>query len=265
MSVSYRLLHLERTLFSVRRYGVSDGLKLTLGVAHANGRRITLPNGMPFAFRGRLDQGAISHLYLESYRIDDSLDRPIRNIVDGGANIGVETARFLHHHPQAEIVALEAERENFDLLSRNFGSCERVKLIHAGLWPIATHLTVVSDIGRHPDAFHVIETEATADSIPSITISQILEKTGWNQIDILKLDIEGAEDELFSRLEPKWMEHVNAIIIETHDNLRPGITQKIFRALQSWPAKTQLCGENLVMIKQPLKWQLKLVRGIALG
>ena len=67
---------------------------------------------------------------------------------------------------------------------------------------------------------------------------------GLTEIDILKLDIEGAEYEVFSRNYESWIHRVEVIIVECADKDRPGTTQAMFRALSAWtstrmsPAKT---------------------------
>jgi hypothetical protein len=49
-------------------------------------------------------------------------------------------------------------------------------------------------------------------------------------IDLLKLDIEGAEREIFGASDLDWMARTNAIIIELHDRFRPGCEAAFFSA-----------------------------------
>lgn len=81
-----------------------------------------------FTFRGNADKGVMSHFYKPGYRIVDTVDRPVRTIIDCGANIGDETVRFLHFHPEARIVAIEAEAANFDILTENLSGVRSVNL-----------------------------------------------------------------------------------------------------------------------------------------
>src|SRR5690554_4218490 len=76
-------------------------------------QEITLPNNFKFHFRGKLDRGVVSHFYKEGYYIQSVPERRIRTILDCGAHIGDETARFLYHYPDTEIVAVEAQNDNF--------------------------------------------------------------------------------------------------------------------------------------------------------
>src|SRR5271165_2005931 len=60
--------------------------------------------GREVVFRGSTDKGVMSHFFTPGYRIRDSAANPVRVIVDAGANIGVETLRFRHFHPEARII-----------------------------------------------------------------------------------------------------------------------------------------------------------------
>lgn len=168
---------------------------------------------------------AVSHFYREGYQIQDSVEKPIRNILDCGANIGDETARFLHHHPLATIIAVEAERSKFDMLRNNFKNNKNVIPIHAGVWPIDTKLNVLSRTSM--ESFVVVEAnEILSEYIIGKSIVSIMQDAGWDKIDILKLDIEGAEFHLFSHNTHEWLHLVNVIIFEACDIDRLGCTQK---------------------------------------
>lgn len=220
---------------------------------------ITLPYKLPFVFRGKIDRGVVSHFYKEGYFIEDNNNQRIEKILDGGANIGDETARFLCHYPNSQIIAVEAAKSNFCILKKNFSQRKNVELIEGALWSIETNLKVIA--GKTAESFSVIETSDISDSIPAWTISHLMKKMKWDRIDILKLDIEGAEFELFTKNYEEWIHKVNAFIFEVPDNDRPGSTQAIYRALRDEDYNSYICGENLVLIRSELQWKLKKVIG----
>jgi hypothetical protein len=49
---------------------------------------------------------------------------------------------------------------------------------------------------------------------------QILQRLGWRAVDLLKVDIEGAEESLFSE-SPHWLSMIGAIVLEIHPNTTP--------------------------------------------
>ena len=53
-------------------------------------------------------------------------------------------------------------------------------------------------------------------------------------VDIFKIDVEGAEKELFSANYEKWLEKTNVIIIELHDSFRDGCTEELNNATKSY-------------------------------
>ena len=83
----------------------------------------------------------------------------------------------------------------------------------------------------------------------------LLERVG-GEIDILKMDIEGSEFEVFSS-DTGWADHVKAFIIECPDNDHPGATQKIFHTLGHLPLDAFVSGENLVLIRRNTGWKVE--------
>jgi FkbM family methyltransferase len=227
-------------------------------------RQITLPDGRRFTFRGKLDQGVMSHFYKEGYRIRSDNSHPPSRIIDAGANIGDETARFLHHCPNATIVAIEAEERNFEVLRTNFADVPNVRCIHGGLWPTEGRVKVVNESagGGHMESFRVVPT-SDPNGLVAWSIPRILEEMGWDAIDLLKLDIEGSEYELFTSNTESWIDRVNAIIIEVADHERAGTIQTMYAALHKESFNSYICGENLVLIKAGVPWSLDRVVGLA--
>ncbi len=219
---------------------------------------IPLPDKSKFYFDPTLDK-VVSHFYSLGYVIIDNKQKKIKTIIDAGANIGVETARFAVHHPEAQIIAIEAQRRNFNILEKNVKNRKSVFAEFAGLWPINTFLDIEST-SVDMQAFKVTETNKNS-SLKSITIPEILHNYNLQSIDILKLDIEGAEYPLFTQGDLHWINKVNVFIIEIGDQDAEGMTQAIFNALSGIQFNSYLCGENLVMIKTTLDWKLKRVIG----
>lgn len=251
---------INRLLVSFEKLGIINTIKIFVLARFAGKKQtISLPGKHLFNFESEHDRGVISHFYTESYFIEDVKDQPITRIIDAGANIGDETARFCIHYPDAKIVAVEASDRNFVLLQENFNGVENVELVKGAVWPVKANLKIIS--GNAMEAFKVIEMEGPKGSISAWSIQDILDKMGWDKVDILKLDIEGAEYELFTRDYEKWVNKVNAFIFEVPDNDRAGTTQEIYRALNQHSYNTSICGECLVLIRSDLPWKLRKVVG----
>jgi hypothetical protein len=83
--------------------------------------------------------------------------------------------------------------------------------------------------------------------IPAVTINDVLAKIDLSRIDVLKVDIEGAEEEVF-RSSELWIDRVDAIIIELHDRHTPGCSGALFRATEDFDIETRR-GENLPLMR----------------
>ena len=111
---------IHRFITSIQTLGLINTSTIFLSSRRGNAlRTIALPNKQLFYFQPRYDQGVLSHFYKEGYFIEDSAGCRVQTIIDGGANIGDETARFHIHHPAAAIVAVEAAERNFSILPKD--------------------------------------------------------------------------------------------------------------------------------------------------
>ena len=83
-------------------------------------------------------------------------------------------------------------------------------------------------------AFMVKETSRNDDEvIEAFSIIDIINVFGLPRVDLLKLDIEGSEYDIFSHDYKTWLPYVNAIVIETHDNIIEGCEELVNRVLKN--------------------------------
>jgi FkbM family methyltransferase len=137
-------------------------------------------------------------------------------IVDAGANAGFASAYFLTRFPAARVVALEPEPSNFALAARNLAPYgERVTLLREALWHEATvlHLRTTA---REDSASVEQEIASPGLECRGVDPLHLLERAQAERIDLLKIDIEGAEGSLFSHDPDEWIERTSAIVIEIH-------------------------------------------------
>lgn len=64
-------------------------------------------------------------------------------------------------------------------------------------------------------------------------MSSIMQDWGKTNIDIVKLDIEGSEEQVILEDKSNWPQKAKTIFVEIHDNLKPGLTEKIVAKLQA--------------------------------
>ena len=150
----------------------------------------------------------------------------VHTIVDLGANIGLSIRLWQAHFPSAKIIAVEPDDSNIAVCRRNIAAGnnpELVTLIQAcagaqtrnvfldrsrGEW--ATRIGTTSP----PQADYPEQSGAT---VPVYPLPHILQQGGITEkIDLLKCDIEGAEQELFENCKD-WLPLVRNLLIEIHD------------------------------------------------
>ena len=171
-------------------------------------------------------------------------------IIDGGANVGYSTLYFAKRYPDARIICVELHPENFAQLQKNTAQYSQVSAIQAAVWHTDENLGLWD-----PDEGHWgfrVDTTGAADpssqiTIKGITISAIIEQFDLSQIDLLKLDIEGSEKEVFENSEA-WIDSVGVIVAEVHDKYRVGCSRAFYNATQDFPDEVRL-GENILMLR----------------
>jgi FkbM family methyltransferase len=143
-------------------------------------------------------------------------------IVDAGANIGASAVYFAYSFAGARIVAIEPERGNFDLLAANTADLP-VECLHAALAASVGRLNVVDPGEGHWGYRTTSETAgAELDSVETVTMNDIYRRYADSALPfIAKIDIEGAESELFAA-NTEWVDRTPVIIIELHDWMMPG-------------------------------------------
>jgi FkbM family methyltransferase len=178
-----------------------------------------------------------SETYKEVLRGEYSFELPFspKIIVDAGANIGMASLYFAHKYPDAKIIAIEAEASNFDILRRNVRYYPAITPVHAAVWNRDGEISV-----SEPDArtgasgkwgFVTRENGAGA-KVRAVTMGTLMREMNIRAIDLAKIDIEGAEQEVFE--DTRWLTGVQCLMIELHDLIRPGCAAVVNFALREF-------------------------------
>jgi FkbM family methyltransferase len=157
------------------------------------------------------------------YRCLDNVDIAARLVVDLGANIGCASAYFLSRYPDCTVLAVEPDPANFQALTKNLEPYKnRVKTIQAAVWPHHEKIyfdTQSTSPGKEWARQVSRDTDAkVGDGVPidTITIPELIKLSGFDRIALLKIDIEGAEKELFTIDVENWIGKIDNIVIEVH-------------------------------------------------
>lgn len=167
---------------------------------------------------------------------DLHFDFPITRIIDGGANCGFTSLFYRKKYPDADIVSIEPEPSNVEAFRKNVGQLDRITFYPNALHGRKCQVKIDNPDCKSQWAFKTAECSEEESSIETVTIPEIMHAKGWGYIDILKVDIEGGEIELFSEGDLEWIQRINVIIIEFHDRIRKGTAQAFFKSLSAMDA-----------------------------
>ena len=151
-----------------------------------------------------------------------------RTIVDAGAYTGLSAIYFANRYPCSRIIAVEPDESNFRLLLKNIRDYENITPVQAALWCEDTDVSLYARAQGHwassliPDA----ERSGIACSVQGIRMETLMDRFGLQRVDLLKLDVEGAEKEILAHAAP-WIDDVGALFIELHDRLIPGCSETL--------------------------------------
>ncbi|MEQ1751190.1 MAG: FkbM family methyltransferase [Prosthecobacter sp.] len=199
---------------------------------------------------GAIDIGTWDEVFItEDWRIGSFSSMPQAPvIVDVGANIGLTAAYFSEHFPDAKIIAIEPENSNFDRLCRNTGKYKNITAIKAALW----HRDAPVNLANPNDtsvSFCCVDTDDSIGQIQGITVPELMRRCGLSEIDFLKLDIEGAELELFKG-DTTWLPAVRLIGIEFHERKAPGCIEAFENATSATHKLAVTAGRNHFFLRK---------------
>jgi FkbM family methyltransferase len=145
--------------------------------------------------------------------------KDVKVVVDIGANLGAATVLFSLHYPEARVYSLEPQRFPFEILTRNASFYPNTSIVNVGLFDsnreCPLHLSWV-DSGTASIGSSWLNTEKT-EVIKLRDAAEWTQEQGITSIDILKIDTEGCELPILSRLAP-YITRTQVIYFEYHSD-----------------------------------------------
>ena len=152
--------------------------------------------------------------------LDDVQQDKVELIVDCGANEGYSAAYFLSRFPNSEVIALEPDRDNYKVLKRNVAPyVGRSTTLNVAVWSACTTLQLdesTQGTGREWGRQFTASGVQGSSTVQALDIDSVLKDSGYERISLLKIDIEGAEAEVFAKNYESWLPKVDHIVIELH-------------------------------------------------
>ena len=183
--------------------------RYTSGSFELNNEKYIFPDAASFVFMYK-------ELFKEEiYKFQSDKETPV--IIDCGANIGMSIIYCKKQFPKAKIIAFEPERSIFKYLQSNIElhHLTDVEIINKAVWK---ERTVLNFINEGADANRIASINNDVDNSQSYEVETVKLSDYINEeIDFLKLDIEGAEVEVVKEIESK-LKYVKNIFVEYHSS-----------------------------------------------
>lgn len=147
---------------------------------------------------------------------------PVEYVVDAGANAGFASVFFLNRYPNARVIAIEPDPENFEVARRNLQPySDRCYLLLAGVWSREGTLSIrrtTAGSGRISHCSTQTQPAAADDDlvVPARSIQSLMDEFQFPRIDYLKVDIEGAELSVFRDGDTSFLKRTNCCAVECH-------------------------------------------------
>jgi FkbM family methyltransferase len=209
-----------------------------------DGTQITHPPG-----RGGLLEAVVEVWLEHTYTADFYQPAEGDVIVDAGANVGVFAIQMARQNRRCRVVALEPFPENFKYLQANVDrACpENVTCCETALGAAFGKGKMEAIGSRSLD--HVLRpAPAAAKGTPVIPLAGLFDLTRTQEIDFLKVDIEGSEYSVFAAASSSVLSSFKRIAMEYHDQIAPGTLELLRRVLAPThevtvrPSKMDGCG-----------------------
>jgi FkbM family methyltransferase len=169
--------------------------------------------------RGELDQRRFPQCHALHEYARNGAAAP-KMVIDGGAYIGLSSIWLARDFPDATIFAVEPDPANAAMIRRNIEGWPNIVLVEAGLWDHPTTLGLRHE-GLEPWSVRVTETPTEGETVPTITINQLMERAGASELLAVKLIIEGAERAVF-RSALEWLDKTHHVVFMPSDWATPG-------------------------------------------
>lgn len=167
-----------------------------------------------------LDYKVINETWMENvYRIQKQHFDSSRVFVDIGANIGSVSIyvdsfnKELRDHEKITVFAVEPEPNNLQLLHANLASnpIQRITVVNNAIW-YENKDVVISNKGGNSSIVYSSDVQQT--TVQAITLENFFNIYGIREVDVMKIDIEGAEFDLIINTPPEILAKIKYLTLE---------------------------------------------------
>jgi FkbM family methyltransferase len=192
-----------------------------MGLLKPKNQVIAIRNGLKIRIRTIMDVAIIDEIFMSKIYDQLTFQLPKKNamIVDVGAHIG-GFSLYASLGENVKVYSYEPCPENYDLLVSNIMRNNKGN-IHSFSQALAgTEGTRKLVIDPNNSGGHSFFRKGKSVRVECVTLDKVVWQIG--HCDFLKMDCEGAEAEIFDRVDDRTLAKIDMICIEYHDPSRVG-------------------------------------------
>ncbi len=233
----YYLYSIFELLFGIKPVGLV--LRIFLRMKIKKDRIIQMRRAkVKLKVRGAMDVWSVKETFLDKFyekhgtKVNDGWV-----VVDVGAAIGEFTLFAACNFPNNRVLGFEPFPQSFALLNENLAlnGVKNVSVYNEAIWSSNGRLTLDLTPGEPLQLISQDEEKTSAESlhVPAYTLEKVMAREGLPQIDLLKMDCEGAEFEILLNCHAETLSKIKRIVMEYHDGYEKHHHAELVTFLQS--------------------------------
>src|SRR5262249_31736623 len=152
-----------------------------------------------------------------------------------GGYCGYAAVYFANRFPGARIVTVEPPGPNFEVLRANTAPYANIRTLPAAVWHERTQARLAGHVyGDWGTYFRPVLDRAASDLVPAHTIDDLLEMHRWEDAELIKCVIEGAQVDVLTAPDRPWLQR--AITVITRPVAGQWIGDEYARLIAAYPA-----------------------------
>ncbi|MES2437407.1 MAG: FkbM family methyltransferase [Patescibacteria group bacterium] len=161
----------------------------------------------------------------EEYKLPNNFTP--KTMIDLGANVGFSSLYFKLRNPSLQLVAVEPDPNNIKLLHLNLADTQNVQIIEGAVSSQEGNekFYIASKQGMS-SSFFVPRQKSETRNVTTYTFDSLLSFLNWQEVDLVKFDIEGAEWKVFEKASTR---RVNILIGEYHEYITDQKTEEFIK------------------------------------
>ncbi|MFM2337663.1 MAG: hypothetical protein RL115_856 [Bacteroidota bacterium] len=193
---------------------------------------------------------AVVHCYKDNFT-----NKPAVKIIDAGTNVGYASIYFLSFFEAGKIACVEPDAGNLKEIAFNLNTAIKagsVTVFPTGLMG-GDDISIQTNRSFRDGKDWSVEVQPVGDDtgLKSVSVASIMKAMQWQEVDIIKIDIEGAERYLFNTTENvQWLLTTKVVAIEIHDEFE--IREKIYEILRAFSFIIFNVNETTIAINKKL-------------